>query len=254
MIKIHQALTASWKESLSLLVGKNLGMLLLLALRSTLSLYRALCYAWFLPTALLAGLVLNEKRLMFAFLVALYARATRPSLENKKVDYWRQFFIADWVIFFGLLGIVEGPHFLLSAQGYGIKFYNLLLKLFLLQGHAWLPGSEVLAELLLFFSPLVILWVLFILDARVSVSQYLKAFWRAVIMMVYNYPFFVIVFEIVRLTLAACYFIGNYFCSRCDGLPLIGWLILLFVFLPYYVCFITNMYIKRVHEQFNLYY
>ncbi len=54
----------------------------------------------------------------------------------------------------------------------------------------------------------------------------------------------------MRLILA-----GGFYLSRYTPLEApLGWVLLLVVFIPLYIAWITTFYVKRVHEQLGLYY
>ena len=246
----------SWKESVSYLYPKPLALMLGLSFWSLVDLYIALFSAWFLPIALLVGLVLNIPSLLYSFYITLLARATRPSIELKNQTYWQRFEVADWVLYFTLVILLQVlyrlPH--TNSYWYTSAIYSGLLRLFFLEGPPWLPGTESLGVLPIFLSPFVICWVFFMLDSRLTVWEYIKSFFRAGGMMIYNYPYFLAVYGVARLFLSGIHFISSPFIGSYPQLATIGWLLLVLVFLPYYVCVISNFYIKRIHEQFLVYY
>ncbi len=255
MINIGRRLVVSWQESVEFLKPKTLRLFLLLALRSLKELYFSLLFAWFIPIALFAGLVLNLKSLMYAFYMVLLVRGTRPSIEKKGIAYWQEVHVVDWVLFLGLLFLLEVPVVASSWLHWTVPMvYNFLLSVFFLAGHAWLPGAEALGAAAIFLSPFVVVWTLFMCDAQKTPWQYIKAFGRALTMLVYNYPFFLVVYEIIRLTLAGIYLVSRFVITAYPPLGIVGWVLLLAFFLPLYVCFITNVYVKRLHDQMSLYY
>ena len=239
----------SWKESLEVLKPQSLGKLALLSLRTLVQIYTAIPFAWFFPTALCAGLLFSNLSLLYAFYVVLIARAARPSVEYKRTQYWGHFMPTDWVLFAFVYAYQAIPTFaVVSDNWYAKGLYHLLAKIFLLEGNSWLAGTPRFESIAPFLSPFIIVWVLFMLDAQKTVMQYIKSFFRALTMMIYNYPFFLITYTIIRLMLA-----GGFFLARYMQAPL-GWVLLLAVFFPLYIAFITVFYVKRLHEQFSLYY
>lgn len=254
MVTIGQNIIVSWKESLEFLKPKTLSLFLLLALRRLLSLYSALLYAWFLPIALIGGVVLNLKGLILAFYVVLLLRAARPSIEQKKVAYWQQVTIVDLVLFFGIAFLFEIPY-VLSSHGYRVLsvLYDGILRAFFLDRPFW-GLHDLLVFSTVFLSPFVIVWALFMLDAQKTPWQYVKAFGRTIVMILYNYPFFFIVFAVVRLLLFAVYGLASYFIGPHSSVGLVGWILYFGVIFPFYICFFTNFYVKRLHDQMGLYY
>ncbi len=239
----------SWTESLEALKPQSLGKFILLALRTLMQVYTALPFAWFFPTALLAGVLFSNLSLIYAFYVVLVARAARPSVEYKRTHYWGHFMPTDWVIFVFVYLWQALPSIAVVADNrYLLDLYHLLAKLFLLEGHEWFAGPPHFEAIAPFLSPFTIIWVLFMLDTQKTFIQYVKSFFRALGMMIYNYPFFLVTYAALRLTLA-----GGFFLSRYIPAP-VGWLVLLAVVLPLYIAFITNFYVKRLHDQLGLYY
>ncbi len=251
---------ASWLESFDFIKSDSMKLLLLVSLRTLGNLYSSFIYAWFLPLTLLVGLVLNIPRLVGAFYITLLVRAARPSIDLKNTKYWQQGVFADWVIFFSVLLLVHIPRLIKSQELPSLflkiigTIYDGLLRVFFLAGQFWLPGTEALGIMTVFLSPFIIVWILFMLDAKKEVWAYVKTFGRAILMLAYNYPFFLIVYGILRLIISGGYLLGILLSRFIPQLHILGWLILLLAVIPYFVCVITNFYVKRIHEQFNLYY
>lgn len=247
----------AWKEALAAFKPANLGLLLIVSLRALRDLYKALFFAWFIPTALLAGLVLDVKSLIYAFYLTLLARAARPSIDLKRFHYWKEINFVDWVLFTGmLLGIVVIRPLLHRAGAIFEYTYKYLLKAFFLgDNFSWLPGSSLLGGTVIYFlSPFIIIWVFFMLDSKESAGGYIKAFGRSILMMLYNYPFFLISYLALRILIAGSFLLGQFFLASYPYLPHIGWGLLFGFLIPFYLCFIMSFYVKRIHEQFGLYY
>ncbi len=246
-------LLTPWKESIELLRPKNLSLLLLVSLKSLFQLYGALLSIWFIPVLfLLAGLLLDLQSLVLAFYITILVRAARPSILQKHLSYWKQFEVAEWILFVGILIFLQWPMFF-SVNKVVQYSYEVFLRLLLLVGRTWLPGSEALGILIPYISPFSIIWVLFMLDSRRTVIEYIYAFFRALTMFFTNYPFFILAYLVLRLVISAGYLCSFLFQSS-EFLPFIGWVILYGLIIPYYVCVLTNVYIKRIHEQFSFYY
>jgi hypothetical protein len=248
----------SWREAAEIF-RKDLGLLLLISLRTLGSLYRSLSHAWFLPLAFLVGLVLSLPLLVGSFYVVLLVRAARPSIEEKhRKSYWHKILFTDWYLFFGVALVGPVSQYLASQELYGATVlsvcYDLLLRLFFLSGRFWLPGSQTLGSMILFLSPLVILVVLFLLDAQQSIWAQVKAVGRALLMFVYNYPFFFLIYLLLRIILFACYLVAIPVAAYFPQCGLLGWIFFVLVGYPYYVAVLTNFYVKRLHDQFSWYY
>ncbi|MBA3752492.1 hypothetical protein H0X06_06960 [Candidatus Dependentiae bacterium] len=254
LTKLVEILKLSWRESLEALQLQLLGRFLLLSLRTFTQIYLSLPFAWFFPTALLAGLILGNTALLYSFYIVLLARAARPSIELKRTAYWRHFTPADWILFLSAYCYQSVPLVTLRDNPVALTMYHTVSKIFLLEGNSWFSGSAQLGILPFFFSPLIIIWVLFMLDAQKTIIEQTKAFFRAVTMMVYNYPFFLISYEVLRVLIVGGYLLTTVMQNPHPSLYLLGWIVLFMVIIPLYVSFITNYYVKRVHDQFTLYY
>ncbi len=241
----------SWMESLEVFKPQSLGRLALLSFRTLLQIYTAVPFAWFFPTALIAGVLFSNLTLAFAFYLVLIARAARPSIEYKRTHYWGHFMPTDWVLFAFIYAYQVIPSLdILWDHPYVLAVYHMVAKLFLLEGNTWLAGNARLEPIIPFLSPFIVIWTLFMLDSQKTVLQYIKSFFRALTMLFYNFPFFLISYEVMRLILA-----GGFYLSRYTPLEApIGWVLLLVVFIPLYIAWLTTFYVKRVHEQFSLYY
>lgn len=255
-----EACKVGWQESLDAFKPSQSKVLILVSLRAVKNLYKALLYAFFLPTTLLAGLVLGQKGLIGSFYITLIARAARPSIDLKKRHYWAEFNFVDWVVYIGLLLNDLIYHIFLSRADKSFLFYllnklhELLSRGLLISTMKWLPGTDALGALLPFMSPFVIIWVFFMLDSKKSVWEYIKALGRALLMMFYNYPFFLFTYLVLRIGCSLVCLASRPFTATYTYLPIIGWVVLIAVVIPFYVCFIMNFYVKKVHEQFGLYY
>ncbi len=253
---VFEKVKVFWSEALHTWELRNLGFLVLVSIRALKDMYKALIYAWFLPTALLAGLVLEVKSLVMAFYTVLLMRAARPSLDLKKVSYWRPFNPVDWIIFFILLLLVEGIPFVIKEKAGAavLTLYTFFLKILFLGNFMWLPGSKCLGVAAYFLSPFIILCALFMLDSQKTVWEYIKACGRAILMLLYNYPFFLGSYLILRAIVSISYLISQPFIEMYPSLPLIGWILLFTLLIPFYICFIMSFYVKHLHAQFALYY
>ena len=251
---------ASWLESFDLLKSDSMTLLLLVSFKTLATVYRSLVRAWFLPLTLLAGLVLNIPRLLCAFYTTLLVRASRPSIDYKNASYWQRTVVADWIIFFAVLLIAYLPQLwserdiTLPLMKVVLYCYDVLMRLFFLARYEWLPGTEMLGVLPLFLSPFIIVWLLFLLDAQLGFWSSIKSCGRAVLMIAYNYPFFLIMYIAARLIISCGYLLLLPLILAIPQFAAVSWIILLGFIIPYWICFITNFYIKRLHEQFSLYY
>jgi hypothetical protein len=249
----------SWRESIDAL-SKDLKILLLVSGKSFIQAYHSLLSLWYIPISLLVGLVFSIPLLLCSWYTVLFARAARPSIDMKDSTYWQKCIVVEWIIFLlmmVLLGICEYFSQCVVQSWWhtvlGYLYKSLLAACFLYTG-MWMPDTLSLGTMIFFLSPLIILITLFMLDAEHTLWAYGKACARGIVMYAYNYPFFVCVYIWLRLVLAAGYLASVPLESYISQCSIIGWFLFLFVAFPYWICFITSFYVKRLHEQFALYY
>ncbi len=245
-------LIQSWIDSLQLLKPKNLHLFALVTLKSIIEAYKLMFkYFWwvivllvfcfvapyFFPhvhTAELADTIFGITRLTFnhfarhiAFFLSCWLYellflavcfSTRPSVTQKNCDYFR-------------------------TQFKKIILYWLFVPLF-----SWSSAS--------YYG--YIFTVLFFADSEGGPKNFLLSIWNAIKMVVYNLPLVVPVGMVVYLTgWAGGQLIGQILTSDSIAiypqfflsLNLAGALLL-----PLGVCTFANIYIKKLHDQFDLYF
>lgn len=226
----------SWIESLRTFTLENIKLFTLLIIKAWLMLWQSLLrtggilYLMLLP---LISLFLHlEFELFFNWQMAaliFLIRATRPTVRDKTLRYYFKTFILALAagIFFSPVSPERNASFIINFIGLGL--YPLLL------------------------SSVSIILTLFIHDARKSVCDFIASIWRACKFWIYNYPFFFIVNLLGRLAFIVLLEINGLIPDSYYIIP--GLTVFLFIFLvPLYICAITNFYIKRIHEQFVIYY
>ena len=215
------------------------------------------------------------------FLVTILL-AARPSTALKNCAYFRSYFWrALLMIFLFSLAdvivtvIIMGPH--LGAEATNVRamsnyiFGSLEVVMTLLM----IRSPEVSATFLLrrgaFFyeyavllTHVVIMWgtitySLFLFDSDGSIKSFFKSWIHAVKMMLYNLPFYII--ALVGLVIIPAYpyvFIGIDLLEPSHGLwyYFVGavWGVLITLLSLFTICFLTNFYIKKLHDQFTLYF
>lgn len=195
--------------------------------------YYPFCFLYSHPTW-------EDNTLLIIAFTWLLMPIAKPSLE-KQIS----------IIFFGIVFInillhyiPIGSYFIILKQDHVILILRRLILEFLMIDENLLFKS--IGILGYFVSPFVIFLTLFIMDAQKTAIDYIKAFKRAFIMLIYNYPFCFIVYNLLRLFIISLYLFNHIY--------FIAILLLAGFILPMYNCFITNFYIKRIHDQFLLYY
>ncbi len=228
-------LLQAWGDSLSLLKPKNLKLFLLVTLKSIIEAYKLLFkYWWWLYVIIIGSLLVPyfidvslltyirlEKIFCWVYQVLLFATlvTTRPSAEQKNCNYFRRYI----------------PYFLIVVP-----------FLLVFPSHVW-PSA--LSSIYIFFnlfyldSPKRILIGKFI--SKLNGSDILMSFIRTLKMIIYNYPLLLC----VGITLYAPLYI---FCNSIYAPLLLN--VIKIVLLPVPVCLYTNIYIKKLHDQFDLYF
>ncbi len=249
-------LLRSWKESLALFVPKNFKLFLLVTIKSAVETYGFLVYYfWWLmllvlvfdmgcyyPECVLKGTTWAriETTLKLLLLFVLFV-LVRPSVPLKNYTYIKQ------QIRKSLLGflVIYGFFYMIRPE-IGSFVMNSFSKLL---GPS--TAFNLLYTLLIFIyddAPLVILpvfvfSVLFFLDSVGSIKEFFLSVWRGIKMFFFNFPFCLLSIMIVLLIwkglLATFGIYGQY---------------LFFSFIPFVVSYFKNMYVKRLHDQFNLYF
>lgn len=260
----------SWRDSLSLFMPQNAKLFSLVTLKSILNSYRIIFKdLWWLLLLAWAtgygikngwiGLIRGQLLQLFVWLIIIFIiyLIIRPSLPRKNWGYYG----SKWPLFFyfvplSLLALALPFIFLRLATEVGLWaitiqplfYYLYLLIVWLPVGLAFIAAPEVLP---IYSSPLLSFIFLFLFDSRGTPLDLLKSIWRALKMVMYNWPFCAIVYTV--LLFGAYYLqIGIYkllgthtFLSS----TLVGTLALV---IP--LCLWTMFYTKRLHDQFNLYF
>lgn len=229
-------LVQAWVDSVSLLKLKHLKLFVLVTLKSIIDAYKVLAKYWWWLFATIIGCfvvpyVLTDNVIVYSYAeiisqwlyqILLFAVlvATRPSLFPKNCEYFRSNML----------------YFLVQAVF--LVFFS----------YSFWPSAV---------APAYFFGVLFFLDSDKNILFYdnkrymtnndlLMSWWRAFLMVVYNYPLLVIVG-------LAFYFPVYVVLSYVSFAPLLHNIIGAFL-LPITVCTYTNIYVKKLHDQFDLYF
>ena len=260
----------SWKESISLFTPKNAKLFFLITLKSIMESYKLIVLHLGWLFALTAILDLSYSRFChklsyfcliplfgwFATIFGMYL-IIRPSIKRKSWDYYKD----NWLkfiffIFFSIIAysipiamLLIGNKIVFLTQNIHTIFYILFLPVLLIPILVtFLMPPDLI---ILYVSPLLTFLILFILDSDGSIKSIMKSMIRALKMMIYNYPFCILIF---------CFFV---LCSILYTISIVNLFgrnsfllspIITNAFLPIPLCILTNFYIKRLHDQFGLYY
>jgi hypothetical protein len=267
----------AWRDSLSLFQPKNLKLFLLVTLKAMMDALKVwIKYFFWLP---FIGPVLNfvlprlvrESDLMIiapilSILVALLwlvsvLLAARPSVAIKNCAYFRSYI---WRMIYVL------PIYLLVMYG-RVLFQGLFVGIAPVLSVAVLGAVFATALVNYFASVYLVNYALFVLDSDGSIMQSVRSLLYAAKMTLYSYPFYFIFYFLVSLIklgvssvfypIMAWYY--SYFAIESveaaqESIGLIAMhythtLLLALVTLFTY-CFLTNAYVKKLHDQFTLYY
>ncbi|MBA3954193.1 hypothetical protein H0X48_02660 [Candidatus Dependentiae bacterium] len=251
-IKLNE-LKNAWIESLKLLLPVNLKPLLLVSLKSVSLL---LDTVRLLPSSVTAALVISflvvplvvvikntpiwqPIAVLLAYccyITVLLVAATRASVEYKKSSYFTKRLI--YILPALALTLVLDAMFVLVTT---------VVPQWLVSGIFFITGlSNGIA-------PFYVFSLLFLMDSRMSIKEWINALGRALLFVVYNYPFFFIVYNLVKVgSLSVSLVLEKYMPILL--FQVVSWYVFLGVFVPIFICFLTTVYSKQIHEQFGLYY
>ncbi len=239
-------LVQAWIDSLQLLEPKNLQPFAMATLKSTIQAYKLMFkYFWwlialqlicFIPSFLGIGsffIAMGLYQLLF-FMVCIIAR---PSIVKKDFAYfWSQLYC---FIYFILLLLVNS-----SVE-----------SVFASIGGKFLP-----------FSAWTVFTILFFLDSEKNVRNFFLSAWHALKMIIFNFPlilclhivlwlFTAVIFSLVNLITIGTVAFGMSVNISIESFFYVGlvYVIIMVLLLPISVCPYANIYIKKLHDQFELY-
>ncbi len=259
----------SWRDSLSLFLPQNAKLLCLASLKSIVQSVRILLRnAWwlFIASAVTEYSYLRYFPQTFFCIIPLLLWLTtifiiylvlRPSLAPKNWRYYRAHarYFVPFVVFTFIIALIPFTVILLNNliiswtfntnSAFSILFIPLLTLPALL---SFVIAPNILP---LYASPLLSSMIFFVLDRPLSIGNCFKAIWRALKMIIYNYPFCIIIYSLFVLVAygmqRACLLLGG--ASTFLLSTLVGTICLL---IP--LSILSVFYSKRLHDQFNLYY
>jgi hypothetical protein len=254
-------LIQSWMDSLSVLKPKNLQLFLMVTLKSILEAYKLMFkyFWWVLLLQLVCYMQIGTAYFMRAFFIAaglqsllffMICAATRPSIVKKNCAYFRsQLF--SFLCYMGFLAGIAGIVFVLKLS---------LPTLFYVLFYTCVP----------FF-------ILFFLDSEKNIKSYFLSMWYALKMILFNLPLIACAYVALFIFNESLIWIVDLLMSFLNqGIVMLvsnfrvlrPALFFLFsvtgglqalvsqgiLFMPVGICLYANIYIKRLHDQFELYY
>lgn len=255
------AILTEWKNTLDMFRPKNLKLLSLVTLNAFKQAYKTVAYnivAWmflllvlrclaplcvvgveraFYSSSLVYGLYIAFKRSVYYTFIFLWCITVRPSVERK--DFW--YFVSFFPQFFYLLPLsVLGAAWGALLGAYGV--YYLPWPLYCIATFAATYATLMCVTPIIFFA----------LDSDGSLKRAARAHWQGLKMMLYAFPAYAIVMALYGilvelLSLGECLFLGplNY---SVWGHYVLAWLIV-----PFFVCIMSVIYTKKVHDNSELY-
>lgn len=241
-------LLQSWADSLTLLKPKNLQLFVMVTIKSIIEAYSLYVkYFWWLLLAMPLFLFIapdlaaswqnndTQNLARYATLVGMAASlygilflaacfATRPSILQKDCAYFRTQFkkiILYWLAW-GALRVV--------LIKYAVPFGRILFSV----------GSVSLC------SPALIFFVLFFADSDGGLKNIFVSMWNSVKMIIYNFPLICVINLLFSVSVL---FFSYFFYISTLMQIMIGALLM-----PIGVCTYANIYIKKLHDQFDLYF
>jgi hypothetical protein len=246
----------SWKESLSIYKPKNFKLFLLVTLKSALELFGNLIYFfWWLmlatfvflvggyyPAWATAGMIwffIGE--FLLISLVYVWFMLVRPSVLPKGYAYFKQHIkktAAGFVCIYFLFNFARIELLSLPTQ---MIIRSLLSGAFLNPLYVYMRFRLDYIPFIVF--PPFVCAVLFYFDSDGGVRSWFLSVARGFVMYIYNFPFCFL--SMVMFFIIWCFFafISYEF----------SWYIL-WLFVPVVLSYFKTMYVKRLHDQFNLYF
>lgn len=241
----------SWINDFQILLPKNLKLFLLVTLNAVKQVYALLLRKWWwLYGALAIGNIFITLHmptrasivfiplalLIFVQFIPLFILflTVRPSVSLKSYHYYMGYY-KYYILSYGSLICLMMAIFL----AYPLRYPLLMINTFIL-------------------SPFVIFFMFFYLDSDGSIIELLSSVYRAAVILIFHYPFILISYSImyVLFSKSELLFRMLFFRILDDAwmAEKLGFLTAVYLLVPFIFCFYNTFYIKKVHEQFNLYF
>jgi hypothetical protein len=173
--------------------------------------------------------------------------AIRPSVKQKNYHYYFSYILQYIFFIFFLIVIGQIIWFFFSFIRPNLQL--LLMKIIFLY-----PAP--LETEMIRYSPIGIFAAYFYLDSNGSFINSIKCWWRGLKMVFYNYPFLIITMITMYIFLMEIFpripFIDVFFFIKYVG-PILGLFVTWLAYILFAAIF-NNFYLKRVHENYELYF
>ena len=242
-------LVPAWKNALALFYPSSFKLFILITIQSIIEAYKIIIHYWWWLLVLTGGTLFwwnNTKFFFFLFatlyylLIFAFSLATRPSVARKNIAYFRSYFILFFPTMAGFLSIKLLGALLIEIIG--IKMGQRQSIYLLIKSFSYATQ---------------VFFIFFFLDSDHTGEQLLQSLLRSVKMTIYNYPVCLIFGVIILgLEMAFSFFVGSFlFAWGQVGLLLrIISLVNIFMFVPIQLSIFANVYIKKLHEQYDYYF
>src|SRR4030095_1111164 len=250
-------LVQSWIDSLTLLKPKNAQLFIMVTIKSIIEAYKVMF--WYLWAAMslvmfFHGLCLLILPILFDTYIIKESATLGTYMEGQSPHWIGDLFeasmhwINQWTLFTACLAtrpsIMKKDWIYFKSHMY--SFIYIAIVLFLIPKVYW-PTA---------FSPFYIFLVLFFLDSAQGPKDFLLSMWSSLKMIVFNYPLLVVIGICWGLLVGLSKFFIVTFIFANDTVGLRFFLCDIYgvCLLPIGVCFYANIYIKKLHDQFDLYF
>lgn len=244
----------SWKDSLNLFKPKHFKLFALVTLKTIGETYWLLLKYFWWVLVLEIGLLMQQSNLLVPvdLLViciwwTIVALCVRPSVAKKNYSYFGAYvlhMVSSMVAFILALGFLMLVPALLASLLRGINYFHLLKVL----AAVIVPGVMILYFFFMFF----------LIDMPFGLKNWGRSWLFACKMLWYNLPFgvlnggFIVGFWLIRRLVAP---VSQYIAIEDRFIAvLVNADFFFFLFLPIVISIIGNFYIKRLHEQPQLYF
>jgi len=240
-------LVQSWIDSLRLLKPKNLQLFTMVTLKSIVEAYKLMFrFFWWVVPALI----------LFSVLLSLVGPFTFPNyygpleaLRDYNL-YWFYFHMRELsYVLYGLLFLavcfITRPSVMQKNWSYLRTQYRKIILYWL-----FIIAIFNVSALVVWY----IFLVLFFLDSEGGPKNFLLSMWYALKMIIFNFPLILAIGIILRFPMWFLNLLYYHYYGNIIIIPTVIYNIIGVLLLPIGICTYANIYIKKLHDQFDLYF
>jgi hypothetical protein len=220
-------LFSAWKDSLTLLIPKNFKLFCLISVNALIKAYKPWlsCFWWLIGLYAGAAYYKDARALIIIYgvLMCAYILCVRPSVPYKD---WR-YFLQN-----GFLGLYMALYI-----AFGVWL-----------GYRAMDGNWHYLLFALLSSSFTTIYTLLIFDRNGPWERIILDYFRALMIVFYNLPFLIIMSLILLIGAIPLWW------GAMNGAFYPFWMLLILVYSTMVSTIWTNFYIKKVHEQYTLYF